>query len=128
GPEAITFTLTVPPATGALHLAGAPLGAGARFTLADMMAGALTFAGTEPDTFSVTVSDAYNPGQPVFTIHVQAPEGEKRGMSVCAKPSMPPTLNPSPTRREGLNHPHAFPLPSLWGGGRGQGGGKKLEP
>ena len=75
GPEAITFTLTVPPATGALHLAGAPLGAGARFTLADMMAGALTFAGTEPDTFSVTVSDAYNPGEQVFTIHVQTPEG-----------------------------------------------------
>ena len=75
GPEAITFTLTTPPANGALHLAGAPLGAGARFTLADVMAGALTFAGTEPDAFSVTVSDAYNPGEQVFTVHVQTPEG-----------------------------------------------------
>ena len=39
------------------------------------MAGALTFAGTEPDAFSVTVSDAYNPGEQVFTVHVQTPEG-----------------------------------------------------
>lgn len=75
GPEAITFTLTAPPAAGALHLAGAPLGVGARFTLADVAAGALTFAGNAPDSFRFTVSDDYNPGGEEYTVRITTPEG-----------------------------------------------------
>jgi len=75
GPESITFTLIAPPATGALRLAGTPLSAGTGFTLADVMARTLTFAGDAPDRFSFTVSDAHNPGGEEYTVLIMTPEG-----------------------------------------------------
>jgi len=75
GPEAITFTLTAPPDAGALYLASTPLNTGSTFTLMDVMAGALIFSGDAPDTFSFTVSDAYNPGSEAHTVRVLTPEG-----------------------------------------------------
>lgn len=75
GPESITFTLTAPPEVGSLSLAGAPLGAGATFTLDDVTAGALIFAGDTPVSFRFTLSDAYNAASEEYTVHVLTPAG-----------------------------------------------------
>lgn len=75
--QVVTFTLTAAPVSGTLNLAGSPLNAGASFTFADVISGSVTYQRTvsETDSFSFTVSDAYNASSPAYTVQILAPQG-----------------------------------------------------
>jgi archaellum component FlaF (FlaF/FlaG flagellin family) len=76
-PGTITFTLTALPVSSTLSLAGSPLAAGSSFTLADVIAGRVVFhrPGSDLDSFTFTIRDAYNSSSEAYTVQVLAPQG-----------------------------------------------------